>query len=210
AGLRGVEGAPTLGLLAVPVVALGLPLLDTGTTMVRRVVHGHSPFLPDADHIHHRVLARSRSVPRAVVAMWGAGAVFGALAVVLRHANGSDAVQALCGLAVVAFAYLVVRRLRYVRVRVLWRNAQRRRIHRRRAGVALATAAAVASPAIAPPADAPSAAQPAPAPPAAAGRAVTPRAPGGDGFARAAESPPVAGDPAVRAPAGGDDGAVAV
>lgn len=143
AGLRGVDGAPTLGLLAVPVVALGLPVLDTLTTMARRVSRRQSPFLPDADHIHHRVLERSHSVHGAVRALWGAGAVFGAIAVVLSRADGSNAVQALCVLASVAFGYLVVRRLRYVRARVLWRRLQRRQIHRRRALATVAVAPAL-------------------------------------------------------------------
>ena len=153
-GLRGIAGAPTLGLLAVPLLVLGVPLLDTLTTMTRRVAAGTSPFMPDADHIHHRVLARSHgSVRRAVRAVWGAAAVFGGLGVALSRAGGSDLVQAACILAAVAFSYLVVRHLRYVRIRVLWRNAQRRRLHIRRAGRAEAaglgtpTLAALAAPA---------------------------------------------------------------
>ncbi len=145
-GLRGVDGAPTLGLLAVPVVALGLPVLDTLTTMARRVSRRQSPFLPDADHIHHRVLERSHSVHGAVRALWGAGAVFGAIAVVLSRAQGSNTVQALCVLASVAFGYLVVRRLRYVRARVLWRRLQRQQMHRRRARAVVAVAPSLVAP----------------------------------------------------------------
>ena len=146
AGLRAATGAPTLGLLAVPVVILGLPILDTVTTTARRLAHGTSPFLPDADHLHHRVLERSHGrVRRAVTAIWGAAAVFGGLGVALSRADGSDLVQGACMLAAVAFSYLVVRRLRYVRLRVLWRKAQRRWNHRRR-DLALRPAAAVAGP----------------------------------------------------------------
>ena len=134
AGLRCAVGAPTPGTLAVPLVVLALPVLDTTTAFVRRIVDGASPFLPDADHIHHRVLERSHgSVRRAVRAVWAASAVFGAIGVVLSRADGSDAVQAGCVLVAIAFAYLVVRRLRYVRIRVVWRKMQRRRIHARRA-----------------------------------------------------------------------------
>ncbi len=133
AGLRCATGAPTAGALAVPVVVLGLPLLDTVTTMARRIVHGSSPFLPDADHIHHRVLERNHGRVRpAVRAIWGASAVFGLIGVALSHAGGSDTVQIACVLAALAFAYLVVRHLRYVRIRVLWRKLQRRNNHARR------------------------------------------------------------------------------
>ncbi len=140
AGLRCATGAPTAGALAVPVVVLGLPLLDTATTVARRVARGASPFMPDADHLHHRVLARNHGRVRpAVRAVWAAAAVFGLIGVVLSRAGGSDAVQAACVLAAAAFACLVVRHLRYVRLRVLWRMLQRRQIHRRRAALAVDT-----------------------------------------------------------------------
>ncbi|HEX8299357.1 MAG TPA: MraY family glycosyltransferase [Rubricoccaceae bacterium] len=133
-GLRGITGVPTLGMLAVPVLVLGVPLLDTLTTMTRRLVEGNSPFMPDADHIHHRVLARSHgSVRRAVRAMWAVGMVFGALGVAMSMTRGHDLAQvAIIGLAIV-LSYIVVRSLRYARIRVVWRNLQRRRLHSRRA-----------------------------------------------------------------------------
>ncbi len=134
AGLRSALGAPTPGTLAVPLVVLALPVLDTATAFVRRIVDGASPFLPDADHIHHRVLERSHgSVRRAVRAIWAASAVFGLIGIAMSRANGSDLVQIVCVVVAFVFAYLVVRRLRYVRIRVVWRKMQRRRIHARRA-----------------------------------------------------------------------------
>jgi len=41
---------------ALPLLLLGLPILDTLTVMVRRVVAGRSPFSSDRSHIHHRLL----------------------------------------------------------------------------------------------------------------------------------------------------------
>ncbi len=41
---------------ALPLLLLGLPILDTLTVMVRRVVAGRSPFSSDRNHIHHRLL----------------------------------------------------------------------------------------------------------------------------------------------------------
>lgn len=40
----------------VPVVMLGLPIIDTLTVMVRRVKKGKSPFFPDLTHMHHKFL----------------------------------------------------------------------------------------------------------------------------------------------------------
>jgi len=42
----------------VPVVVLGLPLLDTGLSIVRRMAAGRAIFAPDRDHIHHRLVQR--------------------------------------------------------------------------------------------------------------------------------------------------------
>lgn len=129
AGIRGVSGMPSGGLVILPVVALGLPLLDTLTTMVRRVASGASPFLPDADHLHHRVLARNQNVHLAVAKMHLAAAIFGVFAVTLRYAAGHPVAQVAILFATSVFAYALVRRLGYVRTRDLVSVVQRRIEH---------------------------------------------------------------------------------
>lgn len=42
---------------ALPLLLLGMPLIDTLMVMVERVWEGRSPFLADQRHIHHRLLA---------------------------------------------------------------------------------------------------------------------------------------------------------
>lgn len=42
--------------ILLPVVILLLPLLDFGMAVVRRMMHGKSPFSPDRKHLHHRML----------------------------------------------------------------------------------------------------------------------------------------------------------
>lgn len=39
-----------------PIVIAGLPILDTASVMFRRISEGRSPFSPDKNHIHHRLL----------------------------------------------------------------------------------------------------------------------------------------------------------
>jgi UDP-GlcNAc:undecaprenyl-phosphate GlcNAc-1-phosphate transferase len=39
-----------------PLVLLGLPILDTLMVMTERMVKGRSPFLPDRNHLHHKLL----------------------------------------------------------------------------------------------------------------------------------------------------------
>ena len=74
----------------IPVMILGLPILDTSVCFIRRTLAGKSPFYPDHDHIHHR-LARLTSRKQAVLIMYGVAVWFGAsglLASVLGAALG--------------------------------------------------------------------------------------------------------------------------
>jgi UDP-GlcNAc:undecaprenyl-phosphate/decaprenyl-phosphate GlcNAc-1-phosphate transferase len=78
--------------LLVPVVVLGLPLLDTFVAIVRRLRAGKAVFAPDRDHIHHR-LARRLPQRLAVLTLYGAGAVFALAAILMSmlpplHAGG--------------------------------------------------------------------------------------------------------------------------
>lgn len=124
--VRGVASMPSGGLVILPVVALGLPILDTLTTMGRRIAEGQSPFLPDADHLHHRALARSGNVRVAVAKLHAMALTFGLLAVLLRFVTSEPLLQALVLLLTAAFAYAVVRSLGYVRTRDVARMIIRR------------------------------------------------------------------------------------
>jgi UDP-GlcNAc:undecaprenyl-phosphate GlcNAc-1-phosphate transferase len=98
----------------VPVIALGLPLLDTALSMVRRVMEKRSITAPDHDHIHHRMIARM-PVRRAVLALYGVAGVFGAAAVAAAVVTTSTGVfWAVLVAALVAAALLF--RLGYVRL----------------------------------------------------------------------------------------------
>jgi UDP-GlcNAc:undecaprenyl-phosphate GlcNAc-1-phosphate transferase len=61
---------PTLLPLLLPVAILLLPLLDLVLAIVRRTRAGRSPFAPDKQHLHHRLLEIGHSQRRAVVVMW--------------------------------------------------------------------------------------------------------------------------------------------
>jgi len=69
-------------LLLVPVVALGLPLVDTGTSIIRRLTAGKSICAADRDHIHHRLL-RHWSQRQSVLILYGVAIWFGMAAILL-------------------------------------------------------------------------------------------------------------------------------
>ena len=98
----------------VPVIALGLPLLDTALSMVRRAQERKAIWDPDHDHIHHRMIARM-PVRRAVLALYGVAAAFGAAAVAAALITTSaGAFWVVLAAALVAAALLF--RLGYVRL----------------------------------------------------------------------------------------------
>ncbi len=99
---------PTLLPLILPVAVLALPFVDLLAAIYRRVRARRSPFAPDKQHLHHRLLEIGHSHRRAVLLMYGWTAVvaFGTVLVGLR----SDWVTAVVvALALVLLAVVTVR-----------------------------------------------------------------------------------------------------
>ncbi len=118
------RAAPTLP-SAVPVLALGIPILDTLLAIVRRAARGAPIFSADREHLHHRLLALGRSHARAAGALWAAGLTLGGAAV-LQAITGPGG--ALAVLAVGSAGTLVLlRRLGYLRMEGARRALQDRR-----------------------------------------------------------------------------------
>lgn len=61
---------PTLLPVFLPISILIVPLLDLVLAVVRRGLTGRSPFAPDKQHLHHRLLEIGHSQRRAVFIMW--------------------------------------------------------------------------------------------------------------------------------------------
>ncbi len=64
---------------------LGLPVFDTLYVMATRIYHRRSPFAPDNNHVHHKLLALGFDHYEAVALIYLAQAVFVASAVVFRY-----------------------------------------------------------------------------------------------------------------------------
>ena len=87
---QGVSGSassllPTFLPIVLPLTLLLVPLADLVMAVVRRTRAGRSPFAPDKQHLHHRLLEIGHSHRRAVLIMWlwagmlGFGTVFASL-----------------------------------------------------------------------------------------------------------------------------------
>ena len=62
---------------AIPILLLAVPILDTLSVMVQRVAEGRSPFSPDKNHIHHKLLALGFDHHEAVMLIYSIqGALF--------------------------------------------------------------------------------------------------------------------------------------
>lgn len=69
--------------LFVPIVILGIPIFDTFFAIIRRMLKRAPIFMPDKDHLHHRLMALGLSHRRSVLIIYGISAFFGGTAVVL-------------------------------------------------------------------------------------------------------------------------------
>jgi UDP-GlcNAc:undecaprenyl-phosphate GlcNAc-1-phosphate transferase len=84
--------------VAVALLVLGVPIIDTFWIIVRRLATGHSPFTPDRGHIHHRLLDLGLSHSQTVLVIYGLCLVLAVLSFVL---SGTGPVYAFMGLALV-------------------------------------------------------------------------------------------------------------
>jgi UDP-GlcNAc:undecaprenyl-phosphate GlcNAc-1-phosphate transferase len=75
--------------LLLPILILVVPLSDLVLAVVRRTRAGRSPFSPDKQHLHHRLLEIGHSQRRAVIIMWlWAGLIgFGTVLISLYREN---------------------------------------------------------------------------------------------------------------------------
>ncbi|PLX86896.1 MAG: hypothetical protein C0614_03420 [Desulfuromonas sp.] len=68
----------------VPVVVLGLPLLDTVWVMMRRLLRGGSPFTADRTHVHHKFLDLGFDHRPTVIIIYGISLFWAVCALLLR------------------------------------------------------------------------------------------------------------------------------
>lgn len=76
----------TAVVIALPILVLGLPILDVACAIVRRVVKGKSLkaiFKADKGHLHHKLVQRGFSQKQAVLILYAISAAFGMFAIIL-------------------------------------------------------------------------------------------------------------------------------
>jgi UDP-GlcNAc:undecaprenyl-phosphate GlcNAc-1-phosphate transferase len=91
----------------IPLIILGIPVLDTLTVMIRRISRGRSPFSADRTHFHHQLIQTGLYHTEAVLTIYLVQAILIGVAIVFHDAN--DWTLLLFYLAFVAFILLTQR-----------------------------------------------------------------------------------------------------
>jgi UDP-GlcNAc:undecaprenyl-phosphate GlcNAc-1-phosphate transferase len=73
--------------VAVALLVLGVPIIDTFWIIVRRIAQRRSPFTPDRSHIHHRMLDLGLSHRQTVLLIYGICICLGLLSLLLSGIN---------------------------------------------------------------------------------------------------------------------------
>ncbi|CCO07613.1 glycosyltransferase family 4 protein [Desulforamulus hydrothermalis] len=98
--VMGVAKAATAISVIIPMVILGIPLLDVFFAILRRYQSHRPIFQPDKEHLHHRMMALGLSHKQTVLAIYAINLVLGISAVILTMLTTSQAVLLLFMLAV--------------------------------------------------------------------------------------------------------------
>jgi UDP-GlcNAc:undecaprenyl-phosphate GlcNAc-1-phosphate transferase len=121
--LAGSQKSPTLVAVAIPVVACGLPILDTTIAIFRRFLSGKPIFGADKEHIHHKLIGRGLTQRQAVILLYGISALCAFMSLFLLYPGAGTAgiVLAVLGIG----AWLGLQQLNYREIAELKRLARR-------------------------------------------------------------------------------------
>jgi len=101
------KSATILGMTA-PLMALGIPILDTGLSIFRRFLRHQPIFGGDRDHIHHRLLNRGFTPRHVALLLYGGASIGAALSLLSVASNrmGGAVVLLFCAAAWIGIQHL--------------------------------------------------------------------------------------------------------
>jgi UDP-GlcNAc:undecaprenyl-phosphate GlcNAc-1-phosphate transferase len=113
----------TMLAVAIPIISFGLPIMETGLSVVRRFLSGQPVFRADRQHIHHKLLERGFTQREAVLILYVVSAGCALLSALLLYPGGPKVGVVLfvlgCGI------WIGVQHLRYPEMFELGRVARR-------------------------------------------------------------------------------------
>ena len=118
--LHGASRANSLLALLIPIIAMGLPVMDTGLAIIRRFIERRPIFHPDKDHIHHRIVRKlGLSHRNTVLVLYTISIGFGIAAFLLAISNrrlGDNLFTTVVLCATAAGIFALLRSLGYLTV----------------------------------------------------------------------------------------------
>jgi UDP-GlcNAc:undecaprenyl-phosphate GlcNAc-1-phosphate transferase len=93
--------------LVIPVVILGVPILDTAFAFLRRVVRGRNFAARDSEHLHHRLMRLGHGHRRAVTILWLWTAVLSGIVLVPTYDIAKGTLNFLMPFLLVVFGLLL-------------------------------------------------------------------------------------------------------
>jgi UDP-GlcNAc:undecaprenyl-phosphate GlcNAc-1-phosphate transferase len=112
----GTQKSPTIIAILVPLIALGLPIMDMLFAVARRFMERRSIFSADRGHIHHRLLDLGLTHRRAVLVLYGVSLAFTLVALAMHFGRSWQVGGALVALTVLLVG--VVRFVGYINARL--------------------------------------------------------------------------------------------
>lgn len=112
--VRAAQKGPAAVSVLVPILALGIPIMDTLLTIARRAWFGNPLFGADRGHIHHRLLDAGLPHRKVVLVLYGVSTLFVIAAVAVQFVR--DPQQAMVLFFSLVVAGLLMRRLGYLAI----------------------------------------------------------------------------------------------
>ena len=83
--ILGMAKTYTIAVIVLPILVLGLPIIDVLWAIIRRIIKGKSlkaVFRADNEHVHHKLVKRGFTQKQAVLILYGASAILGMFAII--------------------------------------------------------------------------------------------------------------------------------
>ncbi|RMF98286.1 MAG: hypothetical protein D6734_00650 [Candidatus Schekmanbacteria bacterium] len=86
--IAGAMKSATVGSIMVPIVLMGIPVLDTSLSIIRRILKNSNIFEADREHIHHKLIDMGFSHRRVVLILYVVSLIFAFVALYISFSNG--------------------------------------------------------------------------------------------------------------------------
>jgi UDP-GlcNAc:undecaprenyl-phosphate GlcNAc-1-phosphate transferase len=112
-GIIWAGGRVTASSIALPLLALCVPMLDLGLSIVRRRLKRRPIFSADRGHIHHQLVARGLTVRGVALVLYAAGIVGAIFGLLISFPGSHVLFSAIVAAGAIAAALAGIRELRY-------------------------------------------------------------------------------------------------